>query len=93
MGPGPDQAPPVNLDEFLRGIAEKLRAGERPQEALLREGTEDVTYPISYHQDEYDQGDYALVGWMPAEDWYVELEMETWGGMEGFRFNLYDEAA
>jgi hypothetical protein len=82
---------PVNLDDFLRNIAEQLRAGERPHEALLREGAEDVSYPITYYEDEDGQGEYALVHWVPADGWHVELEMDTWGAMQGFRFNLYEE--
>ena len=93
MGPDQKQAPsPVNLDDFLRNIAEQLRAGERPHEALLREETEDVAYPISYYEDEDGLGDYALVHWVPPADWRVELEMDTWGAMQGLRFNLYEEA-
>jgi hypothetical protein len=78
---------------FLAGIAERLRAGGRPESATLREGDDDVVYPISYHEDEYGAGPYARVEWGPPADWYGELEMDTWGGMEGFRFNLYNEAS
>jgi hypothetical protein len=86
--PHQEPEPPDTLDAFLLAIAAKLRAGEYPESALLREGAQVREYPITYEDDGDGFGEYALVHWVPPESWSAEIEMETFGAMQGFRFNL-----
>lgn len=75
------------LDGWLYVVAMKFRRGERPTEFKSQFGT----HGVMYGEDEF--GPYATVGFnlYPSLDGrgpYAEIEMGTFGDLQGFRFYL-----
>jgi len=83
------------MDDFLNGVATRLRAGERPETVEMHRHGEDISVTVEYGNDDYDGGGpYALVYWAPPSDWRVVIDdgssEGTWGDMRGCRFDLPD---